>query len=377
LEELVSFINDKRKDVQLVALENVAAQSSNIQNHKILKNTKIIRFLARLIGENDIKILQAVVPTLINLSEDPFFVKQMISLNIISRVVDSILDSKNVPKLYIILLCNLTRDERGARKLLQIGDPLFGYYVSKLITCFCERDPKVADQHKDEYQWISNVLINITQLNEGRDLIMDKSRNFFSTLLKYVNHPNHIRRRGIIGVIRNCLFNNKFHNYLMDEVDILSILLEPLRGPEVFPPDELEGMPERLKHVSLDKERDNDLECRQMLVDCLLLLTSNLHGRELMRKKRVYEIVREYDKVEKDELTNERIYNIITLLKGLDEPKNIKVNTNPIDIMSQTNFIPLPKIDETQNEPENIKDIVKEILPEIEYDEIGEQIEII
>jgi hypothetical protein len=73
LEELVSFINDKRKDVQLVALENVAAQSSNIQNHKILKNTKIIRFLARLIGENDIKILQAVVPTLINLSEDPFF----------------------------------------------------------------------------------------------------------------------------------------------------------------------------------------------------------------------------------------------------------------------------------------------------------------
>jgi len=371
-------VNDKRKQVQLLALENIATHSMNPQSHKVLKNTKLIRYLSKLIGETDLKLLQALLPILINLSEDPFFLKQMISQNVVSRVVDAILDSKNVPKLYVVLLCNITREERGARKLLQIGDTLMGYYVTKLVQIFCENDPN--KDKNDEYQWIGSILINITQIKEGRELMLDKSRHLLENVVKFVSHPNLIRRRGILGTIRNILFDKNSHTYLMNELDILPILLNPIRGPEEFSTEELEGMPDSIKYVPHDKSRDEDFECRALAVDCLLLLTSTLKGREVLREKKVYEIIREYDKVEKDELITERIYSIVTLLKGLDEP-NEEVNINPIDVISGRNDDIFEKMKEellpkTEGEEILITKTKQKEEP-VEFDELGEVIEII
>jgi len=70
----------------------------------------------------------------------------------------------------------------------------------------------------------------------------------------------------------------------------------------------------------------------------------------------VYEFIREYDKVEKDELITERIYSIVTLLKGLDEP-NEEVNINPIDVISGRNDDIFEKMKE-------------ELLPKTEGEEI-------
>jgi len=94
----------------------------------------------------------------------------------------------------------------------------------------------------------------------------------------------------------------------------------------------------------------------------------------------VYEIIREYDKVEKDELITERIYSIVTLLKGLDEP-NEEVNINPIDVISGRNDDIFEKMKEellpkTEGEEILITKTKQKEEP-IEFDELGEVIEII
>jgi len=295
----------------------------------------------------------------------------MISMQVVSRFVDQILDSKNAAKLYVVLLCNLTREEHGARKLLQVGDSLMGYYVTKLIQVYIENDP---NKEKDDYQWIGSILINITQLKEGRELLLDKKRQLLKGLVKYTSHPNFIRRRGILGTIRNCLFDKNHHTYLINDLDVITILLDRIRGPEQLKEDELEGMPESLKYVSEDRTRDPDFECLALAVDCLLLLTSTLKGREILRANRCYELIREYDNVEKNELIKERIYSIVTLLKGLDEPNDKEVNINPLDVISGRHDDSFEKM---RNE------LVKKEKPKpkdedpIELDEFAEPIEVI
>jgi len=229
----------------------------------------------------------------------------------------------------------------------------------------------------DEYQWISSILINITQLKEGRELLLEKSRHLLQNVIKYTSHPNLVRRRGVLGAIRNCLFDKNSHPYLINDLDVITNLLDRIRGPEEFKEDELEGMPESLKHVSENKERDPDFECLALAVDCLLLMTSTLKGRDILRVKRAYEIIREYDNVEKSEVIKERIYSIITLLKGLDEPNEKEVNINPLDVISGRHDDMFEKMKQELNKPKGEETKPKIIEEPVEYDELGEPIEVI
>lgn len=46
------------------------------------------------------------------------------------------------------------------------------------------------------------LLLIFFKVEEGRSLIMDRTRGLFIKLLPLIEHPNKIRRTGILGVIR-------------------------------------------------------------------------------------------------------------------------------------------------------------------------------
>jgi len=304
----------------------------------------------------------------------------MITGHVVSRVIDGLLDKENkICELYVILLANVTCDVRGTNKILQKGDSLQGYYVTKLIELFHE-DSKA----KDHYSWIGSILNNVTQIEEGRKLIMDRTRNMFVSLLSYIQHHNKVRQRGVLGMIRNCLFDSCYHPWALgDEVDILSKLLMPLRGPEKYDDEDAIRLPVSLRNVSSEKKREEDLESRSMIVDTLLLLASTTLGRELMRKKNIYIIIRDYDNIEENETINENLYSLVILLKGLDEPsENVAINPSyivgqsPEEIKIATN-----KQTENQKTPEKIELISTtnstdhQIKTKKDVDETGEEIE--
>jgi hypothetical protein len=122
-----------------------------------------------------------------------------------------------------------------------------------------------------------HLSLSITQIKEGRQYILDKSRGIFLALLPHLDNKHIIRRRGILGMIRysqstpqvinitlsqltfkhhfyffitiecvilffvfarNCLFEFDYHKWLLsDEVDLLTHLLLPIRGHDVFSDD--------------------------------------------------------------------------------------------------------------------------------------------
>jgi len=317
--------------IKLAAAEGIATMSTTAEGHHELKDTNVIRFMVRMIGDSEPKISRAVLSSLINFCEHPGFLQQMISNHVVSRLIDGILDQDNkVVELYVILLANVSRDPRGAAKVLQTGDTLYGYYVTKLVDLFLQNPEK----KEDTFSWVGSILNNVSQVEEGRSLMMEKSRGLFLRLLPFIHNANKVRRTGILGVVRNCLFEATNHPwFLSDEVDLLSELLIPLRGPEVYSPEEIAQLPNKIKQVPADKKREADPEICAMTADCLLLLASTKFGRETMRAKQVYLIIRDYDKVEEDQEISQTLYSIVNLLKGLDEAQDVTVNVDPARII--------------------------------------------
>ena len=54
-----------------------------------------------------------------------------------------------------------------------------------------------------------------------------------------------VRRGGVIGAVRNCCFDTKYHEMLLNDIDLLPRLLLPLAGPtpDTFEEDEIEKLP--------------------------------------------------------------------------------------------------------------------------------------
>ncbi len=120
---------------------------------------------------------------------------------------------------------------------------------------------------------------------------------------------------------RNCAFEISKHPILLDEdgFNVLPRILLPLAGPEELDEDDLDGMYEELQLLEPDKKREADAALRLILVEVLLLLGTTRPGRELMRRRKVYPILREAHLAEKDEQIHETIERVVNLL-ARDEP---------------------------------------------------------
>ncbi|KYO40924.1 HGH1-like protein [Alligator mississippiensis] len=129
-----------------------------------------------------------------------------------------------------------------------------------------------------------------------------------------------VRRRGVVGTIRNCCFEHCSHEWLLsDEVDILPFLLLPLAGPEEFPEEEMERLPVDLQYLPPEKQREKEPDIRKMLLETIMLLTATKPGRCLVKEKGTYLILRELHRWEPEPHVRAACEKLIQVLIG-DEP---------------------------------------------------------
>jgi len=95
--------------------------------------------------------------------------------------------------------------------------------------------------------------------------------------------------------------------------------------------------------------REPNTEIRAMLVDSILLLTSTKIGREKLREKKVYPILREYDKIEENEEIKNNLFSIVNVLVGLNENLKVNIDINPAEIIKEISHF-------TEKEEKNVVD---------------------
>jgi len=190
---------------------------------------------------------------------------------------------------------------------------------------------ELASNHDDPYQNFAAVLMNATQVEQGRQFVMKlhhppksspntKPISILQTILPQLRSPNPLRRRGIAGTIKNCCFDRDASWYLLHELKIVTHLLYPLAGPEELDVDDKSGLDPDLWLEGPDKVREDDRVTRLLLVEALLLLcASGRRGREELRLQRVYVILKFADMVEECEEVNDRIEECVQFLRRDEE----------------------------------------------------------
>ena len=210
-----------------------------------------------------------------------------------------------------ILLANISRSEAGCSSLLDKSSLL-----EKLIDEFA----KGYDKSFDAYQHVSTILMNVSQVERGRKLILKLSSGVLKRISPFLIDSNQVRRYGVAGAIRNVCFEKDSSWWLVNEAKIVDTVCYPLCGPEGFELDDKKGMNPEMWLEGADKVREPDAKVRKLLVESILLLcATGRRTREKLRSMQVYTIIKVLDLSEDDESVSEKIDECVQFLMRDEE----------------------------------------------------------
>ncbi|XP_066531249.1 protein HGH1 homolog isoform X2 [Hoplias malabaricus] len=299
--DLLSFLRlDVRADVKGQATEYILGLTGNRDGCRYLRTQpEFLKALVTLTADPSIAIVKDCYHALINLSADETLHKPLVKeTEILPTMFKNLLNPEYMfADRVCTILTNLSRHEATCREVFQALQKQ-EISLAKMVEIFCT----VGFNKKASLHYLGPLLSNLTQLPETRQFILDKERCVIQRLLPYTQYDASVTRRGgVVGTLRNCCFDYAHHEWLLsDSVDILPFLLLPLAGPEELSEEENEGLPVDLQYLPEDKTREEDPDIRKMLIETLLLLTATKRGRQIMKEKNVYPIMREFHKWEKE-----------------------------------------------------------------------------
>ncbi|XP_029008004.1 protein HGH1 homolog isoform X2 [Betta splendens] len=329
--ELLSFLTPStRPDVKGQATEYLLGLSGHRDGCRFLRSKPdLLAALFALTSDPSIAVVKDSYHIFINLSADETLHQVLLTdVKILPVLLKSLMDPEYLFSDQICtILSNMTRHEKTCKSVFKELQEDIG--LAKLVEIFCTE----GYNKKAKLHYLGPLLSNLTQLPEARNYILDKDRCVVQRLLPFTQYEaSAVRRGGVIGTLRNCCFDYVHHEWLLsDAVDILPFLLLPLAGPEELSEEENEGLPVDLQYLPEDKKREEDPDIRKMLLETLLLLTATKAGRQVLKEKNVYPVIRELHRWEKDVHVAAACEKLVQVLIG-DEPEQGMENLMEVEI---------------------------------------------
>ena len=248
-----------------------------------------------------------------------------------------------------MILSNFTHDSKSCSQVLEDLTSV-GISLDRIVTIFCN---EAYNQRGANLHYLAPFISNLTQEFEARKQLLDEDNPVnISKLSAFTDYPgSHVRRGGVIGTIRNCCFETSSHDWLLSEdngIDILPRLLLPLAGPTPLDmdPEEVDKLPVDLQYLDDEKKIEQDPDLRKMLLESIHQLCATKSGRESIRARNAYQILKQLHKTEKDPNVKLACENVVDLLIKKEGSGEITVdNFHDVDVPPE--MVPeLNKMDE-------------------------------
>ena len=179
--------------------------------------------------------------------------------------------------------------------------------------------------------------------------LLDREKCVIQRLVAFTEYSGSVvKRGGVVGTIRNCCFETSHHEWLIsNQVDIVPRLVLPLAGPspESITEEEMDQLPVDLQYLDEEKKIEGDVDIRIMLLESPTQLCATKFGREQLRSKNIYVILRELHKTEKDRACLLAVENLVDILIKKEEEINVD-NYKSVDVPQQY-IDQFKKMDET------------------------------
>ncbi|GBG86276.1 hypothetical protein CBR_g41270 [Chara braunii] len=344
LEELVEFVSAANIEVRKMAVsivQGLTGSEEGLRKLGYVAGDLIPSLLRRLYDEAAIAELAA--STLVNLSQNPRLAGRMVKLGAIDKAMELIAQAEFPRRGHLVLLLtNLTQSEDGAAQLLQIDQPkLEGLHLCRLVELFVSTSSSPSSSAEngrgaadvDAWDHATWVLVNVTRLEKGRRLVLERRESLLKPLLQRIWPPPSsspslpsslfssscsfsVRRQGIARVIRNCCFEvERQLDAILDLWEwLLPVLLVPLAGCKGYSEEEVSKMPAAVgAALKLAQVKEKDVEVQVAAAESLLLIGTQQGGRKALWAANVPVILQRGYEEEEDPQVLEALEKLGTL----------------------------------------------------------------
>ncbi|XP_017879857.1 protein HGH1 homolog isoform X2 [Ceratina calcarata] len=350
LEQIHKYLNPdvKQPKLKILATEHLSGLTGTAEGRELLlKCPKVLTQLIVMIQDSDTMISKAALQALINITADEAGASACLlisevqpkdekySSNLVQVCIRCIMDKENaLADQCCMILNNMTCLLHLMDRVVTLVEKS-NYTWEDIVAVFTVTKYNKAGAN---LHYLAYVINNVSRSPRVRSYLMDKDRTIIQRLLPFMDYKDNLVKRGIIGTVKNCCFDTHSHEWLLSpEVDILSYLLLPLAGPEEFDDEDNDKLPICLQYLPETKEREADPEIRLTLLETLFQLCATKGGRQILREKNTYVILREYHKWEQDKRVLLACENIVDILIrteeeiGLDNLKEVAVPSEYIE----------------------------------------------
>jgi hypothetical protein len=178
---------------------------------------------------------------------------------------------------------------------------------------------------KADFDYLAYVFADLSKHDEIRKYFLTEQKYDgvvpLTKIRVFTEHKSDVRRKGVASTIKNVAFDIDSHPAVLDEdgINILPYVLLPITGNEEYEVEDTMDMLPDLQLLSPDKQRDSDKNNILTHVETLTLLTTTREGRDLLRRVKVYPIVRETHLRVDDEGVREACERLVQVLMRDEE----------------------------------------------------------
>ncbi|XP_055602862.1 protein HGH1 homolog [Uranotaenia lowii] len=302
LKELTQFLSKTaRLDLKAVSLTHILGLTGTKAGIELIgQNLKLLGNVVALVDDDSDVIRKDAVLALVNISAEESGAEVLVNkflAQLVPKAYASILDeTSKLSDPWSMLLCNLSRPEQFVEAVLEELHKI-EHSIDKLTTCFTRVN---YNQAKGHLNYLGPLFSNLSQCRAGREIFCNRTTGLLVRILPFVHHEGSIvRRGGAVGLLKNICFDSNVHQWLLDDgIDVLPFILLPLAGPEEFDDEINDKLPVELQYLGPDKKREEDPDIRKMLLESLAQLCATKKGREHLRGRGTYEVLRELHKFE-------------------------------------------------------------------------------
>ncbi|KAI8636844.1 hypothetical protein BD408DRAFT_425480 [Parasitella parasitica] len=328
IKELIPFLHQPSLQVRSIALHHLLPYTpeGNEYRHLLIKQKQAVCKDLKALCKEDAVTAHNAFSALVNLSSDPLVQQELDDQDFLTFIGNVITNPKSILADFgCMLLSNMTRLESTCVRVIQSqADPVEGLSEStrlldQLVEAF-HKGFKREYNPKAEFHYLASVFSNVSSIRSGRVFLIERAEiDNLSPLTKiqiFTEDPHVIRRGGADSAIKNCCFETREHERLLDpnDINVLPFILLPLCGNEEYDMEEFEQFPEEIQLLDNDKKRELDHTLRELLLDSIILLTSTRFGRNYLRDKQVYRVIQRYDLQENEPDLKERCVSIVDML---------------------------------------------------------------
>ena len=212
---------DSRVDVKIAALEYLLGLTGSVDGMKFIENNlNLVEKVAELTSDASPGVQKNACVFLLNASTSQIVARKLENNDTFESILPCIVDKNCVfADNAAMLLSNLTRSEQGCELCLKSTEKSQQYSLKNIFDVLCNEK---YNEHV-ELHHVAIFLSNLSRLKVVRMLVLDKAVGLMQKLLPYVSFQKSVmRRKGIVGIIRNCCFEYGMYNHNHLEVCTLA-----------------------------------------------------------------------------------------------------------------------------------------------------------